>query len=534
MLSKNAVGNLCSRYKAVLKKCCVQSSAMSKSFKIGSLTLGALALGTLLLGVKPVFALPSLSSINSTGAGNITLSTLQKVVTPTQSVVSTPTRDFGRTYRASVSNVKSVNTTALAKVVSPVNAALPVNAQVINAAAVAAPMAVNAVNGAVPVATFNPLAIVPTVPLHANTQQSKFILDILAAGDNGGRMLYGAVQLAALSGLGNATIQATWASANALVARSNAMGFRGGRGQSLAVKSGNFTSVNTGSEFEQILNGTTFWAMPLYQWSNVQGLKSAGIQSGYDMNLGGVAIGMDYTFDDTFRLGVAFNTGTGFSRSNGNYARTESDFDFWGLSLYAAYRANNFGITADVGFTDNLGMLKQQHASISGLGNHKAESKSTAITAGISLEYTFNFDVLDVTPHAGVRYMGLNNHAYNVQNNGVTIFNVKQDFQEIWYFPVGVTFSADFETDTGWIFRPMLDLGVVFAAGDLEANTRATMPGVAAPFSVNMTNVDSVAFNGGVGFGLSNEDVQIGLNYNLIASERETGHMITGSFRYGF
>ncbi|RRD71223.1 MULTISPECIES: autotransporter outer membrane beta-barrel domain-containing protein [unclassified Desulfovibrio] len=100
-------------------------------------------------------------------------------------------------------------------------------------------------------------------------------------------------------------------------------------------------------------NGLGLWLMPLYQTSHVWGMESGDFEGGYHSSLGGIALGADYTVNDMFRFGAAFNIGAGYAKSSGDFNGTDNRFNFWGVSLYGGWVYNNFGLTADVGYTSN-------------------------------------------------------------------------------------------------------------------------------------------------------------------------------------
>ncbi len=333
----------------------------------------------------------------------------------------------------------------------------------------------------------------------------------------------GAVAASALS-VGNAM-------GEAIVAYNNGAG-TGMQEGSVAMNLNNGeTSLNAGDGMK---NGFGVWLTPLYNWNNVSGMGSSGFESGYSSGLGGIALGMDYTVYDALRVGLAFNVGAGYSESTGDFNSTNNNFDFWGLSLYAAYQKNNFGITFDIGYSGISSEMDQDLPMGTGLGQAEAETYSSLWTVGLNAEYTFKTSMLDITPHAGIRYMGVTTHGHTVTSANASLFEVEDDFQGIWYFPVGVTLSKDFELESGWSISPKLDVGFVAAAGDLEANTEASMRGVSNTMDLTMQNVDGFAFKGGLGVDIANENMSFGLNYNIQASEHTTGHMIFANFRYEF
>ncbi|MEG6501462.1 MULTISPECIES: hypothetical protein [unclassified Desulfovibrio] len=46
--------------------------------------------------------------------------------------------------------------------------------------------------------------------------------------------------------------------------------------------------------------------------------------------------------------------------------------------------------------------------------------------------------------------------------------------------------------------------------------------------------VDYVTFVGGVGFEVGKDNLSLGLNYNIQASDHRTGHSVFGTVRYEF
>ena len=166
------------------------------------------------------------------------------------------------------------------------------------------------------------------------------------------------------------------------------------------------------------------------------------------------------------------------------------------------------------------------------MSNLKADVTSHGWNKGLKAEYNFNPDALDIIPHAGVRNLGLVTDD-DVKSGG-TVFSVDESTQSIWTFPVGVSFAKAFETESGWQIKPQLDLGVIPAAGDVKARSKARIPGVDSQAEMKMQVLDYATFDGGLGFELGKGDFTLGLNYNLQASEHRTGHGVFGSLRYEF
>ncbi len=285
-----------------------------------------------------------------------------------------------------------------------------------------------------------------------------------------------------------------------------------------------------------IKNAAALWLSPLYSYKSGFGRDFGNFEGGYDSSLGGLALGVDYTFSDAFRIGAALSIGTGYSESTGDMSNTSNDFDFWGLSLYGAFYHKNFTLMADVGISSVFGEVNQDVPSAMLMSNLDADLHTTVITAGLRAEYTFNTAFADITPHVGVRYMYVHTYGYDTEMSGSIISHTKADTQSTWYFPVGVTFSKDIESESGWTFTPSLDVGFVLATGDVHASAQSSIPSVNDMAKYSVRNVDTFAFDGGLGFDLAHKEsgISFGLNYNILASEHETGHMLNATFKLEF
>lgn len=280
-------------------------------------------------------------------------------------------------------------------------------------------------------------------------------------------------------------------------------------------------------------NGAALWIMPMYRNMNGFGFKAGEFTTGYTGNFGGVALGADVTFANAFRAGLTFNIGGGYAQSNGDFNSTDNDFNFWGVGAYGGWSQNNVGLTADVNYTSTYNKLSQELPSAMDMGDLKADVEAWAISAGLRGEYKFQTSVMDLIPHVGVRYMSLNTRDYDIKSGG-KVFKADSSQQNIWTFPVGVTLSKDVKNDNGWIFKPSLDLAVVPAAGDVKNRTTVKVPGVGASADMSTRIMDDVTFQGGLGLNLQKDNLSMGVNYTLQASEHTTDHGVFATFRYEF
>lgn len=281
--------------------------------------------------------------------------------------------------------------------------------------------------------------------------------------------------------------------------------------------------------------GFALWIAPLWQNQHGWGMEAGNLDYGFNGNLGGVSLGADYTFENAIRAGITFNIGGGYAESSGgDLNSTENRMTFWGLGAYAGWNYENFGLMADVSYTSTWNDLEQDMDGRMGMSDLEADVQATAISAGLRAEYKLETSVLDIIPHIGVRYMSLNTWGYDVDTNGGTVLEGDGFHQDIWTFPIGVTFSKDFTLDSGWFFKPSVDFSVIPAAGDIKAKQDVAFTGLPGTYEVETQMMDYLTWQGGVGTQMGNDNLSFGVNYTLQAGQNTTGHGVFGSFRYEF
>lgn len=97
-----------------------------------------------------------------------------------------------------------------------------------------------------------------------------------------------------------------------------------------------------------------------------------------------------------------------------------------------------------------------------------------------------------------------------------------------------VTFSKDVEMSNGWALKPQVGLAVIPAAGDVKAKSKSRVPGVGSTAELETQVVDNFTWQGGLGFGIENDNLSFGLSTTIQASEHRNGHGVLGTVRYEF
>ena len=264
--------------------------------------------------------------------------------------------------------------------------------------------------------------------------------------------------------------------------------------------------------------GFTLWA-DVIGTSN-QAKKLYG-NSGYDLDLYGGVLGGDYTFaqyDAT--LGAALTVGTGSGGSKGTATSIDNDVDFVGFSVYGNKRCPIVNSKFDLGYMQT----KSDISAANSMGNWSSDVKAKAFTFGFGVELPTTVGIVNVTPHAGIRYMRL-----DVEGRD-GLFGTDDDKLNVFQAPLGVTFSGAFET-SGWNLAPTFDLSVVPAFGDKDATTKYN--GLTTEVITRV--VDSSPVQATLGLSAQKDAFTFGINYTLGAGgDERQNHSFNANVRYTF
>lgn len=223
-------------------------------------------------------------------------------------------------------------------------------------------------------------------------------------------------------------------------------------------------------------DGLDIWAAPMYGNTYTHGMAVSG--TAVRGNYGGMALGADTQIGEIMggkvRFGASLNGGGGKSETRGTATDTKNSYNFGGLNLYAGWNLDNLNIIASAGYSIGTHDVSMSLPSSMGMGQAKADVDTTAFIADLRAEYQINTDVVDILPHAGVRYTSLNTDSHKVRINGSTLNSVSSDTQDIVQFPVGVTLTKSIDV-SGWNIKPQADVSVIPAAGDKKILRKSLM-----------------------------------------------------------
>ena len=266
------------------------------------------------------------------------------------------------------------------------------------------------------------------------------------------------------------------------------------------------------------------WLTPMYKSMDSDGFNAEGASYGSDVDLGGVAFGAD-TVNGNMRFGAVFNIGSGDSEGKGQGNGLKDEFDYYGFGIYSAMGFGNLALVGDASMT----VISHD---VEGLGL-RGKADTTAVTMGITGQYTVATPTVDVTPHLGARFIRLNTDSYDLVGADGAIATTDFDVQNVFSVPLGVTLSKGFVTG-GWTLAPSADLTVTFNAGDTEAKSTTTFSGIAHGINMNTEVLDEVQYGLTVGLGAQNGAFGTSFGINYTGSSNTDSFGVNAQARYMF
>ncbi|QLA69331.1 autotransporter outer membrane beta-barrel domain-containing protein [Enterobacter pasteurii] len=281
------------------------------------------------------------------------------------------------------------------------------------------------------------------------------------------------------------------------------------------------------------------WVHALYGNPRSSDLRAGNLSYGQDSSFYGLMMGGDKAWQTdrgTLRSGAAFHAGNGDSDSRGDVSATHNDFSFWGITLYQNWNQDRWNLTGDVSLTQTSSNVDQKQPGWMEAGSKlKANVDGMLFSAGVRAEYLIETNVLDIIPHAGVRYNQLTTDAFDTKNSqDERVFHTDKGTQTIWQFPVGVKVAKAFSLDSGWTLSPQADATVVAVSGDRESQNTLHTVGISASDTIRAEIMDDTAFNGQLGIKMQKRNMTFGVGYNVNASQHDTSQTVSATWSLAF
>lgn len=261
-------------------------------------------------------------------------------------------------------------------------------------------------------------------------------------------------------------------------------------------------------------------------WADVMGghyeAKELMDGQGYKSDVYGGVLGVDSVVDG-YTLGAAFTVATADTDSTNTLAVSSTDSDFVGFSVYGAKAFGQFNLAADLGY-----MKGSNDVSVNAYNIGDFSADTDAFTLCLRGDVLVDAGSFKVVPHAGLRFTHLTTDDFE------SAYTTKIDSMNIFQMPVGVTVTGNVEA-AGWNVAPLLDLSVVPAFGDTDADMTLGINGVAATSALSTQVIDSNLFQMKLGVSAQKDAFTFGLNYKLGAgSDNRVNNTFNATVGYAF
>ena len=298
----------------------------------------------------------------------------------------------------------------------------------------------------------------------------------------------------------------------------------GGRVGSMGVEAA--TIAATGSQ----ANGGV-WLTPAYKNVDADGFDAQGATYGADVDLTGVTFGAD-TVNGNMRFGAAFNIGSGDADGKGQGNGLKDEFDYYGVGIYSVMGFGSLAVVGDASFN----VISHEVKGASGskdFGDVSAKADTTAVTLGVTGQYTIATEFADITPHAGMRFTRLDTESYEMKTAKGSIGNTDFDVQNVFSIPVGVGVSKAFNMGD-WTLAPNADLTLTFNTGDTDVNSSVRFDGVKVNTVLDTEVLDKVTYGLNLGLGAQNGNFGTSVSINYTGSSNTDSLGINANARFMF
>ncbi|MDY2798511.1 MAG: autotransporter outer membrane beta-barrel domain-containing protein [Anaerobiospirillum succiniciproducens] len=298
----------------------------------------------------------------------------------------------------------------------------------------------------------------------------------------------------------------------------------GGRVGSMGVEAA--TIAATGS---QASGGV--WLTPAYKNVDADGFDAQGASYGADVDLTGVTFGAD-TVNGNMRFGAAFNIGSGDADGKGQGNGLKDEFDYYGVGIYSVMGFGSLAVVGDASFN----VISHEVKGASGskdFGDVSAKADTTAVTLGVTGQYTIATEFADITPHAGMRFTRLDTESYEMKTAKGSIGKTDFDVQNVFSIPVGVGVSKAFNMGD-WTLAPNADLTLTFNTGDTEVNSSVRFDGVKVNTVLDTEVLDKVTYGLNLGLGAQNGNFGTSVSINYTGSSNTDSLGINANARFKF
>ena len=344
------------------------------------------------------------------------------------------------------------------------------------------------------------------------TGSSAFLSDVLTKDTDGS-----AAEKAARLGMYGGAVQSALAVNDSLF---DAMSLRSGIGG--GAPGGSFASPDSSMQM---------WASPVYKHQENDGFDAADKSYGTDIDLYGLNMGAELKLARNLKVGALIGFGQGDADGNGLASGVSNDFDYYGLGIYGVTKLGPVTMLGDFSYTK---VSSDVSTGTNNLGGLSGSMDTTSYSLGVTGQLDYEFNNINIRPHAGLRYQHVDMDDYGVKGDAGQVASYSADEMKIFTIPVGVSFEKTLITSSGWKLKPAVDFTANWNFGDTDASGVVNWTGTNLNTSLSSDVVDPLTFGikGGLEASKGNLSVGVSADYTGSANTSELG--LQANFKFKF
>ena len=318
------------------------------------------------------------------------------------------------------------------------------------------------------------------------------------------------------------------------------LGMYGGAAQSaLAVNDSLFDAMSLrsgigggapGGSFSSPDSSMQMWASPVYKHQENDGFDAADKSYGTDIDLYGLNMGAELNLARNLKVGALIGFGQGDADGNGLASGVSNDFDYYGLGIYGVTKLGPVTMLGDFSYTK----VSSDVSTGTKLGGLSSSMDTTSYSLGVTGQLDYEFNNINIRPHAGLRYQHVDMDDYGVKGDVGQVASYSADEMKIFTIPVGVSFEKTLITSSGWKLKPAVDFTANWNFGDTDASGVVNWTGTNLNTSLSADVVDPLTFGikGGLEASKGNLSVGVSADYTGSANTSELG--LQSNFKFKF
>lgn len=324
------------------------------------------------------------------------------------------------------------------------------------------------------------------------------------------------------SGIGNSTVMSDQYNQKSLKERKEKLKQEGAAGDILSGERLGFFASGTQTEIDR---------------------KDTTLETGYDSDILGFTVGIDYIFSENFVSGIAvsysdtdldYNGNAGSSNSESVSVLTYANYnvnDHFSIDGYLGWSGVDFDLGRNISYAASVGSTAAVNTSTS------ADAEANKVLAGLNLAYVMPFDALTIIPSLRLDYSGT--YLDDYAETGGAGLALKYQNQEIQSFKSTLGLDTSYAVSVPWgVVLPRIQAGYVHEFLNERRTVHASFiqdtGGFDLQFETDKPDRDYFVIGAGISTVLAHS-AQMFVNYERIEGNRYmNSYTVSGGVRVSF